>query len=198
MATPAAEQLTEEYRRRLQRMRAVALAQTIRLYPTWQGDDDSFPVLLAAWALLLKLRRRDNARLAGSFYEALRLADGVPGRQPVLLAGEDDNGFVDAMYLEGLIRKKKAVRRGIDPDRARKDALVRMSTVMLRSIDNAARETIQQTVKGDPRAEGFVRIARPRACEYCLERAGRVLFTDEDNGYHRSCGCVAVPAFRVQ
>jgi hypothetical protein len=97
--------------------------------------------------------------------------------------------------LVGPIQTKKAIKRGRDPVEARKDAEVRIASVIARSVAMAGRETLQKAAEQDPKAEGFVRVASPSACEYCRSFVGRVLTDKTGGGFHNHCSCEIEPVF---
>lgn len=59
------------------------------------------------------------------------------------------------------------------------------------------RDTIAENAVRDPQATGWVREARPNACEFCTELAGQTYATEAGAAFeaHTHCHCVAVPVF---
>lgn len=85
-----------------------------------------------------------------------------------------------------------------------KAALTLLDGGLTRSIADRHRLTIVDNAAADPQARGWVRIARPGACKFCLMLADRVGSGGEPGVYtaasatfksHDHCGCVAAPSW---
>ena len=85
-----------------------------------------------------------------------------------------------------------------------KAALTLLDGGLTRSIADRHRLTIVDNAAADPQARGWVRIARPGACDFCRLLADRVGDGGEPGVYtaasatfksHDHCGCVAAPSW---
>jgi len=205
--TAAGAHLAEQHRQAQLQVRARALRDYLELWPLWRGDDDSFLRMAAAAFTLVQMYRGVSSSLAASFYEAFRLAEGVPGRPTPRLAPDvERDRVVGTLWLLG--RDKVQVRDdqladaidalSVATRAAMQSAFVETSGAVSTYVLEGGRETIVGSVKADPQAVGWARQTDGRPCAFCLMLASRGAVYKEDTvGFqaHDHCGCSAVPVF---
>jgi hypothetical protein len=191
--------LTERHRQAQLQIRARALQDYLRLWPIWEGDEESFGQLVLASITVTRAYNGLSASLAGSYFTSFRLAEGVRGEAIPRLAGLIDEGKVAAgLIVTGRKAVKSALDSGKAPQEARETALVRTSGSVSRHVLNGGRETILQSVKEDKEALGWGRVTDGDPCAFCAMLAGRGPVYEEDTvafEAHDECGCGAEPVY---
>ena len=198
-SSEAGRLLTERHRQAQLQVRARALRDYVRLWPIWEGDEDSFAQMVAASLVIVRGYSALSATLAGSYFTSYRLAEGVRGEAVPRLAGPIDEGKVTAgLIVTGRDAVAGALDAGRPADEARETALVRTSGSITRQVLNGGRETVLRSVVEDKEALGWGRVTDGDPCAFCAMLAGRGPVYEEDTvdfEAHDECGCGAEPVY---
>lgn len=190
--------LTERHRQAQLQVRARALRDYIRLWPIWEGDEESFAQMVTAAIVVARAYNGFSAVLAGSYFQSFRLAEEVGGEAATRLAGPIDEAKVTAgLVVTGRDALASALDAG-SPAEARETALVRTSGSISRHVLNGGRETILRSVAEDKEALGWGRVTDGDPCAFCAMLAGRGPVYEEDTvdfEAHDGCGCGAEPVY---
>lgn len=191
--------LTERHRQGQLQIRARALRDYLRLWPIWEGDEESFGRLVLASITVARAHHSLSATLAGSYFTSFRLAEEVKGEAVPRLAGPIDAGKVTAgLIVTGRDAVKVALDAGKPPQEARETALARTSGSLSRQVLNGGRETILRSVAEDKEALGYGRVTDGDPCAFCALLAGRgPVYKKETADFqaHDECGCAAEPVY---
>lgn len=192
-------ELTERHRLGQLQIRARALRDYVRLWPVWQGDEESFGQLVSAALILARAYHGMSANLSGGYFTSFRLAEEVPGEALVRLAGPIDEGKVTAgLIVTGRDAVRAALDAGRSPHDAMDTALARTSGSLSRQVLNGGRETILRSVAEDKEALGYGRVTDGDPCSFCALLAGRGPVYKRDTAdfkAHDECGCSAEPFY---
>ena len=173
--------------------------------PAWQA-------VRTAVAALIADRRRQSADLAVAFYRAERLAAGVRSpftpSTPAVLPAEQVLKAVDATGIGVFAR---ALRAGASPQQALDRSAVTLSGSASRLALDGGRIVVDQSVRADDAAIGWIRITDADPCPWCLMMAGRgaafhsaasaggaknaQFIGDGDAKWHDHCSCQAAPVW---
>jgi hypothetical protein len=197
--TEAGALITERHRQGQLQIRARALRDYTRLWPIWQGDEESFDQMTLAAITLVRAYYSFSSSLAASYFTSFRLAEGVKGEAVPRLAGPLDEGKVIAgLRVTGMQAVTKALDAGRSGVDARDTALVRTSGSVTRQVLTGGRETIIRSVAEDREALGYGRVTDGDPCAFCAMLAGRGPVYKEhtaDFEAHDECGCSAAPYY---
>lgn len=196
----AGADLTRQHRDLQVRVRAEALRDYTRIWPLWQGDEESFGQLVAATVPLVREHHRVSAVVASTYYRAFREAEGVPGvytpRPAPLL---DEAKVTTSLYVTGQAMTRKALAAGQPPEAAMQTALVRTGGAMTRHVLQGGRDTLVLSTGDDPDARAWQRVTGGDACSFCEMLASRgAVYKGEDTAEfqaHDHCACMAEPSF---
>lgn len=201
--TPAGTQLTERHRRLQLRLRAITIAELLRLWPTLDFDDidRSWQALEPTIATLVQARRRQSAGLSSRYYTAFRMVEGVDGIvTPVLAPPVRAETLLSSLRVTGPVAFKRAIDHGRDAQEASRVALTMLSGSTTRHVLNGSRETLLGTVQTDRAARGWYRQTGPKPCSFCamLAARGAIYRTEASGGFHPhdNCGCMPVPMYQ--
>lgn len=191
--------LTERHRQAQLQVRTRALRDYVRLWPIWEGDEESFAQMVAASIVIARAYNGMSATLAGGYFTSFHLAEGVRGEAVPRLAGPLDAGKVTAgLLVTGRDAVAAALDAGRPAEEARETALARTSGSISRHVLNGGRETILHSVAEDKEALGWGRVTDGDPCAFCAMLAGRGPVYEEDTvGFeaHDECGCGAEPVY---
>lgn len=196
--TSAGALLSVQHRQAQLKVAAGAVRDYARVWPLWQGDEDSFKRLVVATVPLVRAHHRTSAELAATYYTAFRRAERVRGSTDPVLAAIDEDRVVSSLYVTGKVMTAKALAAGQSPQAAMRTALVRTSGAVTRHSLNGGRDTILASTREDPKARGWGRVTSGNACDFCEELAGRGAVYSADTAdfeAHDHCGCSAEPSF---
>jgi hypothetical protein len=147
---------------------AALTAALARLWP--QVDPLSGATALSGYkdgvAALVEQFSQASISLAADFYDAARDAAGVTGSFSVPIIDTPPRSLVDAGV-------DWAMRAQAEMDATEAAIMARVDAAMQKAITDAARDEVVAAVEGDDQALGFVRVARPDACYFCLAQAMR-------------------------
>ena len=198
--TPTGSALTEQHRKAQIQIKAAALADYLKLWPVWEGDEDSFIQLVVASIVLVRGYHLISAQTAGNYFQSYRIAEGAKGTALTKLADPVDEEKVRAaLFATGQIAVKDSLEAGNAPQRVREVALTRTSGAVSTQILNGGRETLLHSVQGDKSALGWARVTDSDPCAFCALLAGRgpVYKSDAAAKFqaHGECACTAEPVY---
>jgi hypothetical protein len=193
--TDAGRILTEQHRRAQLQVRAQALRDYLRLWPIWEGDEESFFAMVAATLVLIRVYHGLSASLAASYFESFRVAEGAKGEAIPRVAGPINEDKVTAgLVVTGRDALRDALAAGRAAEEAREVALTQTSGSVSRQVLTGGRETILRSVAEDKEALGWTRVTDDDPCPFCALLAGRGPVYEEDTvdfEAHDSCACGA-------
>lgn len=198
--TPAGEALSEEHRRRQVQLRLLITAQLARLWGAMDLEDVD-----ASWAALepgvlaiVSNGRRISEQLASSYYRDFRLAEGIKGGLPDLVASREWRAAAQAsLEITGPIAAKKLLLarapRPLDV------ALVRLTGSATRIVGNGGRDLIVGAAGRDRASVGFARVTSGTPCAFCAMLSGRgpQYRSAGTAGFHAHdhCSCYPEPVY---
>jgi hypothetical protein len=199
-ATETGRALTEQHRKAQLQIRAQALQDYTRLWPVWEGDEDSFVQMVLATIVLVKGYQLISSQTAGNYFQSFRIAEGAKGEARNKLADPVDEEKVRAaLFATGQLAVKQALESGQSPERARGVALTRTSGAVTTQVLAGGRETLLGSVQDDKSALGWTRVTDGDPCSFCALLAGRGPVykseTTADFQAHGECGCNAEPVY---
>lgn len=200
-ATLQASRLTEAHRLAQARLGAVTVARMRTIWRLLNPDalDATFPDWLAAAYPIVQAQRSTSARLAANYLTAFKTLElGTAARiAPVLSETADRQSVATSLLVTGPISVKRAMERGVQLARALPVAEAASSAAAMRHALDGGRQTILQTLRADPDARGWVRVASGGACDFCARLDGKRHPTDDaDFPAHDGCSCSQEPAYR--
>lgn len=194
-----ARQLTVAHRRQQLALRKVTLDEMARLWPMldWAALDSTYPDLAGATAEMVAKYRRTSTGLAAGYLRAYRVASGLDGNVRIIIPQTLNAEQLGAsLHSLSVASVKTAAGKGVPPQVAMDNALVRSSGAMARLVLDAGRETVTRTIQTDDRAQGWRRILGGGGCDFCRTLAGRVYPRDNaDFEAHGKCGCTSEPVY---
>lgn len=197
--TDAGAVLTVEHRDAQLRLRAQALRGYLRLWPLWQGDDQTFEALVTATLPLVRAHHRLSSSFAAAYYESFRRAERVGGDPtPRLAAPVIAERVAASLHVTGRVAVRKAILAGHSPQAAMQTALTSTSGAVTRHVLDGGRETLLLTVREDRQAQGWARVTSGRCCAFCATLASRgAVYKDDTAGFraHDHCACSAEPTY---
>ncbi len=199
-ATKTGRALTEQHRQAQLRIRAKALQDYTRLWPVWEGDEDSFIKLVLASIVLVKGYRLISSQTAGNYFQSFRIAEGAKGEALTKLADPVDEGKVRAaLFATGQNAVKQSLEAGRPPEHAQQVALTRTSGAVSTQVLNGGRETLLGSVQDDKSALGWSRVTDSDPCAFCalLASRGPVYKSEQTADFqaHGECACNAEPVY---
>lgn len=199
--TVEGSKLTEQHREAQLGLRAATIRDLTRIWPMFDGSDASFAEFAATAATLAQARHNDSAGLASAYYSRFRGAEGAAGemtpRRPGRLASEL---IQVALLATGLVGTRKALGAGKTSEQARESGLVQAAGALSRLVLNGGRDTVDDSVKADPEALGWIRVTSGSPCAFCamLASRGPAYKTERTSRFqsHDHCGCGSEPFYR--
>ncbi len=193
--------LTEQHRQAQLTIRQQAIRDFARLWPLWNGDEQSFAQLAAAAVVLVRAYRQISAAAAAAYYTAFRQAAQQQGvATPAVIAAISDAQVATSMYVTGRDGLRAALKSGQLPAEARATTLVRPSGTIARHVLDAGRQTLIESVQNDKQAVGWTRITDGNPCYFCLTLAARgaVYKTKQTASFqaHDHCACTVMPVYK--
>jgi hypothetical protein len=193
-----ARQLTMIHRRQQLALRKTTIAQMEKVWPAldWADLDRSFPGFAASVLTLVSKNRRTSSGLAAAYLRAFRVASGLSGDVKIVVPVMPREQFTTALRVTSLVAAKKSAALLVPADVAMTNAFTQSSGSMARLVLNAGRETVNESLKVDPKARGWMRVLGGGGCDFCRMLAGRVYPTD-NAGFdaHDRCGCTSEPVY---
>jgi hypothetical protein len=195
--------LDEAHRLAQLRVGADTVRRMLILWPLLDVNnlDGSFENWLTAVVPLMRSQRSISARLAATYYEAVRLnAVGFDRRGMNLVLAEELplEQAATSMLVTGPASLRSNLSRGMTIAKALNIAAARSAAAGMRHALNGGRETITASAKADSRRAGWERLTSGNACDFCELLADRGAVYSEDAAdfeAHDHCSCSAVPVF---
>lgn len=192
--------LTETHRRRQVGVQAATIRQLLTLWPAFSLDDidgswAAFEGLLLA---LVTVRGRDSAGLAAGYYAGFRLAEGVGGAFPAVLApSSPPDTVVGSLRFVGPFGAKKLIAAGRTDVMA--TTFTKVAGDVSRHVLNQGRATLLGSVQADRKAMGWSRVTGAHPCAFCMMLASRGPVYGKGGGFsaHGGCVCFAEPAYHA-
>jgi hypothetical protein len=200
-ATLQASRLTEAHRLAQLRLGVVTVARMRTIWRLLNPEalDATYPEWLAAAYPIVQAQRSTSARLAANFLTAFKTLElGTAARlAPVLSETADREAVATSLLVTGPLSVKRAMARGIQVAKAMPVAEAASSAAAMRHALDGGRQTINQTLRADPDAQGWVRVASGSACQFCTRLDGKRHPTDDaDFPAHDGCSCSQEPVYR--
>jgi hypothetical protein len=197
--TKAGAILTEQHRVSQLEVRRRALADYLRLWPIWEGDEDSFFRLVSAVITLIRLYRGISSEVAAGYFEAYRHAEGAPGTAAPQRAPEaDESDLIGALIATGEQTLHQQLRAGKTPAEAKERTFVTTSGSVTRNVLQGGRETLLRSVQADRSALGWARVTDADPCAFCALLASRGPVYQKDTvdfEAHDHCSCTSEPVY---
>lgn len=197
--TSAGAALTGRHRQAQLALRAQSLRDFTRLWPLWQGDEQSFRRLVEATLPLVNAHHSTSRSLAAAYYGAFRMAEGVGGTATPRLADPPDRAaVVSSLYVTGQVMTRKAIAAGLSPQAAMQTALTRTSGAVGRHVLHGGRTTLLQSTATDRQTRGWARVTAGSPCGFCATLASRgAVYSETGGGFqaHDHCACSAEPQY---
>lgn len=155
--------------------------------------------LFAATPLIVGEYAEGAAALALDWYEEVRATAAAPtsfAPAPFAVVDDEDIAAMVAVSTEPLYQVERGLRVALDEAVAESVRFLEQN--VQRDVAAGFRDTIVGNTRRDPDATGWRRFARPGACAFCLMLADRgAVYTEAtaDFAAHKSCHCVAGPAY---
>lgn len=198
--TEAGRVLTEQHRATQIQIRARALSDYLKLWPIWEGDEDSFRQMVVAAIVLVRVYNGLSSSAAGNYFESFRQAEGAPGRALARLADPIDEEMVTtSLFVTGRDSVASSLKAGHSGEEARKAALTKTSGSVTRHVLNGGRDTLLDSVAADKEARGWARVTDSDPCAFCALLASRGPVYKSDTvkfQAHDHCDCTAEPVYR--
>lgn len=189
--------LTEAHRRSQLRVGTETAALIVA---TWKlldpSDDSTVRRWLAIVTPIIATQRTKSAQLAGTYYQALRLAATGEPWTPIPDTDLIEDQIRTALLVTGPVAYRAALGRQI-PDREALQGAQRTSARSgMRHALNGGRATLLSNVAADDKAIGWQRVHGGTACKFCIGLTGNV-YREATVGFrsHDGCACSAQPLF---
>lgn len=196
-----ADRLAVAHRKAQLAIRAQVMRELVRLWPAmdWTALDATFPAWSSAVGTLITAHRAVSTSTAASFLRRHRLAAGIPGPAPIVLAAPlPPEQLSTSLATTALWAAKAAAARGVTADRAMANAFVRSSGAATRLVLDGGRQTLARSMEADSRCVGYRRVTSGNACSFCAQLAtwaeGNASL-NTDFKAHDHCGCSAQPVY---
>ncbi|MEX5637411.1 hypothetical protein [Parafrankia sp. FMc2] len=198
--TAEATQLTEQYRSQQLALRAATTRDLQTIWPLFTGSDESFAAFAEAAVRLVLQRHETSSGLGAGYYRRFRTAEGVGGEMIPRLAPRLGVGLIQAaLFATGLAGTRRAIGAGQAPAQARATGLVQAAGAAARLVLDGGRRTVDDTVRADPKAQGWVRVTSGQPCAFCamLASRGPAYKSDRTSRFqaHDHCACTSEPVF---
>lgn len=175
-ATATGAELTAAQAAQQARINKMAIAELI---PLWRlldplNIDGSSPAWVRLVLELIARFRGQSASTAADYYLALRAAETDQLVDPMLPRVQmNPQQVLTSLMVTGPIGIKTRIGKGVDPEKAKRLALVEASGAVARHVLDGGRQQLVQAVESDIEAVGFARVTGPHPCSFCLLLASR-------------------------
>jgi hypothetical protein len=200
-ATAAASRLTEAHRLAQIRLGVTTVQQMLAAWPLLDVDDldGTSPRWVAINRALIGAQHRQSVTLAADYLRTFRALElGSIERITPVLGTLDPVAVTTSLIVTGPVRVKNAAAKGLDLAAAMERAAASSAAAGMRHALAGGRDTIDETVKADPKAIGWARVTSGKACEFCSMLADRGAVYGDDTAHfdaHDGCSCTAEPAY---
>jgi hypothetical protein len=190
-----------------QRQQQLALrAQMVRtLMAIWPALDPArldatFPAWSAAVGQIIMSQRATSSSLAAEYLAASRRAARVSGPAVIVPADPVVLQRLDAsLRVTSVIQVKRSMIAGRPIAQAMDAAFVSSTGAATNLALEGGRETLQQSIKADPKIVSWQRIGGGKSCDFCAMLIGRgAVYKEEtvDFPAHDHCACMSQPLYR--
>lgn len=155
-----------------------------------------------------------SASLSAEHYSAMRANAGVPGSfrvaplDPVPVEKIDaSTGWATAdLWDSRFLDPNPVITPDFDPTVIIENTQTKVEGAAQKNVLDAGRDQIMEAVTADRKARGWVRVARPDACAFCLMLAtrgvtrGSTIYRSQQTASfeaHNTCHCTAEPVFGI-
>lgn len=151
---------------------------------------------LVAVLSVVRAQHAESARLAGGYLAAFRTLE-VGEPLPVMPTAADivEDQVTTSLLVTGPFRLRHALAANLPTTGAQAGS----AAAAMRHSLAGGRDLLLETVRADPKARGWRRVASGRACSFCLMLASRGVVYREDTAdfqAHDHCGCSAEVSYR--
>ena len=157
--------------------------------------DETSPAWVAAAVEQIRGWHALSARAAASYFLAYRLAEGVVGTPPPLVAPVFSLEAVKtSLIVTGPVALKKSTANGVPFSVSVPNAQTMTLGAAGRHVQQGGWDMLDSGVRSDDQAQGWARVASGDACAFCLMLAGRgpVYKSEETVAFeahdHEACG----------
>jgi hypothetical protein len=203
MATQAAaRRLTEAHRLAQLRLGVGVVAQ---MRSAWQlVDPEDVEGSQGDWMTtvvpIVQAGKAHSAGLAAAYLRAHRFAEtGGYGPDPVQSSGVNLAALGVSMLVTGLYSIRGNLAKGEALNQAMDVGEARTAASAMRYALDGGRETVLETVKADPLAQGFQRVTSGAACDFCAGIADEGVTSKDAEAVsfqaHDGCACSAEPVY---
>lgn len=200
----AGRELTQQQYASQLRLKALALRDFMRLWPTWTGDEKSFREMATATVVLVRAYQQLSGQLGASYFDAFRLAEDPGGHAKSWLAdpmtAEAEDKLIGSMFETGQYSLQRSLAAGKSPESARGTALTNVSGIVTNSVLDGGRGAILRSTANDERAKGWARVTSGKPCSFCalLSSRGPVYISESTADFqaHGHCSCTAEPGYQ--
>lgn len=201
-ATVEAQRLTEAHRIAQARLGARTVTQ---LVDSWALlDPADLDATTERWLLtaarLTQAQRSLSAQLAANYLTTFRRLElGRPGTLDLVVAERlDAQQALTSLTVTGPVRVKLATARGASLAEASDLGMAGAARAGMRLALDGGRSTLVESIRADPQAHGFARVASGDPCAFCAMLASRgPAYSEESVGFeaHDGCSCTAEPVY---
>lgn len=199
-ASLATRRLTEAHRLSQLRVGVRTIAALRSVWPLLDPDrlDRTFERWLTAALPIIRQQHGASSQIAANYLDTFKrfeLGDDAVSN-PV---GVDlrDKAVTSSLLVTGPVSIKRAMIRGVPLGRALSTAEAASSAAGMRHALQGGTDTVLSTLRSDPDAHGWARVASGKACKFCASLDGKVHQKDNaDFPAHDGCSCSQEPVYR--
>lgn len=161
---------------------------------------DAFPGYARMAKLIIDANRSKSSRLAAAYLQAFRTAEGATIPLTAAMANEiAEREAIGTLAVTGPAVINRDLRNGKPLEAAMSNAFVQSAGAVTRFVQNAGRETIEQSVLRDEAAYGVARVTDGNPCSFCAMLCSRgAVYKSEmtaDFEAHAHCNCTSEPVY---
>lgn len=200
-STPEGRLLTRRHRAAQLALRATVLREIQQLWGT--VEPTALARTVEPWAVasatLVVERNRRSSTVASRYVQQLRSVEGVAGSVMISLPPPPERRVaVEVLRGAAISGIVNARRRGLSPQAAAMNGLVKASGSASSLTLAGGRDTIMDSVSSDRRAVGWMRVTSGDPCAFCAMVASRGPIYKEDSvdfETHDHCACEPEPVY---
>jgi hypothetical protein len=173
-STALGTRLTQAHRQQQLAVRARLLRTMLSLWPLFDPTDidRSWGAMEPALTALVDQGRRESAMRAGTYFQAFRAAEGVPGTARIpALAPLPREQVITSLRVTGPVTAKTLIERGVQDIAPR--TFTSLSGSAGRMALSGGVDLLLGAVREDSRAVGWARVTDFDPCAFCALLAGR-------------------------
>lgn len=200
MPSLASRRLTEAHRLAQLRIGVRTIADLRRVWRLLDPDnlDPTIEAWIAAAAAVIRAQHSDSSALAMNYldtFKRLELGDTATiQRADPPMAGR---AVATSLIVTGPLSIKRAMTRGVPLERAVRTAEAASSAAGMRHALQGGRDSLLESLRSDPDAAGWSRVASGNACKFCSSLDGKFHRAETaDFPAHDGCSCSQEPVYR--